>query len=79
MSHVTFQYLYSSLKVQDPTPRNPYILQMNANGMKKDQKVKVNQPRSNDDMKVAAKLFSKWFASPVRGRKQVWDIKKIKW
>ncbi|XP_051278781.1 uncharacterized protein zgc:158260 isoform X2 [Dicentrarchus labrax] len=49
---------------QTPTPRNPYILQMNANGIKKGQTIKVNQLSAHKDMKEAAKLFSKWFASP---------------
>ncbi|KAK2837935.1 hypothetical protein Q5P01_015147 [Channa striata] len=49
---------------QDPNPRNHYILQMNGNGTRKRQMVNVNQQRSNEDMTLANKLFTKWFASP---------------
>ncbi|XP_044051331.1 uncharacterized protein zgc:158260 isoform X2 [Siniperca chuatsi] len=59
-----------STDVQNPTPRNPYVLQMNGNGIKKGRTVKVNQLSTNEDMKVASKLFSKWFASPVRARRR---------
>ncbi|XP_023261847.1 putative protein FAM47D [Seriola lalandi dorsalis] len=53
-----------SSDVQSPSPGNPYILQMNGNGIKKGQKVKVNQLSNHEDMKVATKLFSRWFVSP---------------
>ncbi|XP_018522660.1 uncharacterized protein zgc:158260 [Lates calcarifer] len=50
--------------VQNPSPRNPYILQMNGNGIKKCLKVKANQLSNREDTKTAAKLFSRWFVSP---------------
>ncbi|KAK2901808.1 hypothetical protein Q8A73_011554 [Channa argus] len=46
------------------SPRNHYILQINGIGTRKGQMVNVNQPSTNEDMKLAAKLFTKWFASP---------------
>ncbi|GAA6218688.1 protein FAM47E-like [Lates japonicus] len=53
-----------STDVQNPSPRNPYILQMNRNGIKKCQKVKANQLSNREDTKAATKLFSRWFVSP---------------
>ncbi|XP_070821186.1 protein FAM47B [Chaetodon trifascialis] len=53
-----------SPSVQSPNPRNPFILQMNGNGIKKGRMVKVHQLSAHEDRKAAAKLFSKWFASP---------------
>ncbi|KAE8291966.1 hypothetical protein D5F01_LYC09329 [Larimichthys crocea] len=50
--------------VQSSTPRNPYILQMNGNGIKKGQTSKVNPQSTHKNMKVVTKLFSKWFAFP---------------
>ncbi|XP_029294972.1 protein FAM47E isoform X2 [Cottoperca gobio] len=49
---------------QNQSPRNPYILQMNGNGNEKGRTVKVNKLCTHKDKKVAAKLFSRWFASP---------------
>ncbi|XP_036954418.1 protein FAM47E isoform X2 [Acanthopagrus latus] len=51
-------------KVQSPTPRNPYVLQMKGNGIKNGRTVAVNQLCANQDMTSAARLFTKWFASP---------------
>lgn len=73
--NITSLPFYSSLDVQNPTPRNPFILQMNGNGIKKGQRVKVNQLSTQGDVKVAAKLFSKWFATPVRANEQVYTSK----
>ncbi|XP_078026705.1 protein FAM47E isoform X1 [Epinephelus lanceolatus] len=53
-----------SSDVQNPSPRNPYVLHMNKNGTKKGRTVKVNKLSTHEDMKSAAKLFSRWFASP---------------
>ncbi|XP_071339702.1 protein FAM47E isoform X2 [Trachinotus anak] len=50
--------------VQNPSPGNPYILQMHGNGLKKGQKIKANQLSKHDDMKTATKVFSKWFVFP---------------
>ncbi|XP_042344528.1 uncharacterized protein zgc:158260, partial [Plectropomus leopardus] len=49
--------------VQNPSPRNSYNLQMNETGIKQGRTSKVNQ-LSNNDMKSAAKLFSRCYASP---------------
>ncbi|KAL3062555.1 hypothetical protein OYC64_002377 [Pagothenia borchgrevinki] len=50
--------------VQHESHRNPYILQMNGNGSKKGRTGKLYQLSKHKDMKSAATIFSRWFASP---------------
>lgn len=56
--------LHSCPDVQNPSPTNPYILQMNGNVIKKSQM--INQLSAHKGKKVAARFFSKRFVSPVR-------------
>ena len=66
--HITSQLFYSSTNGQNPSPRNPYIVKINGNCIKKGQQ--VNQLSTHEDMNVAAKPFSRQFASPVSLRKE---------
>ncbi|KAM7391239.1 hypothetical protein PAMP_021939 [Pampus punctatissimus] len=52
-----------STDVHNPSSTNPYVLKMSGNGSKKGRTIKVNHLSSNHNIQVAAKLFSKWFAS----------------
>lgn len=67
---ITSEFFYRSHKVQSPTSRNPYVLQMKGNGIKKGQTVAINQLCANKDVTSAAKLFTKWFARPVRAKER---------
>ncbi|XP_030594030.1 protein FAM47E [Archocentrus centrarchus] len=45
--------------VQNPAPRNPYVIQANVKGIERDRAVSVKQPSTIKDIKVAARGFRK--------------------
>ncbi|XP_035812165.1 uncharacterized protein zgc:158260 [Amphiprion ocellaris] len=49
-----------STDVQNPSIRNPHILQMNVNNMKKDRAVTLDPLSTHEDAKTAARCFRKW-------------------